>query len=203
MSFADYKEQIATETTRLSRVEKTAICLVCCKRLSPLYTEFVRQEQWGDASPFAQCRDEAIGFLRGECNSLSVTTATLDPLVPDTEDFGSLHGSLALNAGIAHLDLIAQVTSDDSAPVIDALLMCYETIDFCVQHELDPQCCRSVALKEIDAHAMMKRELAWQTGSLRRVTGCSDLVQFATRDFDDSRLASFMLETISLTPGSG
>jgi hypothetical protein len=127
----------------------------------------------------------------------------LYPLIPSTEEFGKLHGSIAVNAGVAHLDLIRQVSSDDSDSIIDALLMCYETVAFCVQQELDPKCARSVPLREIDTHAMMKREVEWQITTLHRVRGCSDFVHFATHGFDYADLALFMLATLGVPQRDG
>ena len=201
MNFATYKIRIASEIEPLSVMEKVAICLVCCRRLAPLYTEFVRIEKWGDESPFCQCREESIKVLSGQCDSMSITTDVLDLLIPDTEDFGTFHGSFALNAGLSHLGLINQVNSTDSSPTIDALLMCYSTIDFCVQQALDPECSRSVPLSDIDAHPMMIQEIQFQLASIDRVRGCSELVQFANIDSKESELSSFMLSTIAANGG--
>ena len=197
MSFAEYTQEIEAGILPLTRNEKVAVCLVCCTRLSPLYQAFVQHEQWGDERPFAQCRKEADDFLRGKIQLLSVTTSMLDPLIPNTEDYGSLHGSFALNAGCAHLDLVRQSVSDGSDRVIDALLMCYETIDFCVQRELDPHYTRSVALSEIGAHEMMVREIGLQRQCLRCVRGHADLASFAMHDCDDPILDRFMLDSLA------
>ena len=192
MDFATYKTRVKAAVNELSPIEKLAICLVCCDRLSPLYESFSDHHKWGDIASFADSRAQATEILSGTVSTLKVTTKTLERNIPNTEDFGSVLGSFALNSGCAHLALIRQADSNDPKPVIDALLMCYETIHFCVQEDMDPTSSRSIPLPDVDGHEMMKRETAFQLDSLASVRDCPDLVEFVSNP-DDQGLAKYML----------
>ena len=203
MNFADYKQKILTCTDAISHIEKIATCLICCNRLAPLYAEFTRREDWGDETHLSQCRTESLDYLRSKRRALSISHSALEPFIPHTENFGSLLGSFAVNCGVAHLHLIEQFTEENSAPLQGALAMCYETVDFCVQSELDPHCTRSVPLPEIDAHAMMRLEVDWQFKTLGRIQGNSDLVGFVTTESHNPTLAQFLLDTATQGPAAG
>ncbi len=159
IDFANYTETIKAQTALLSQREKVALCVVCCLRLEPLYRRFTVTESWGDNEALMECRDSAFGWLDG----LGVDTPRLqqeiEPHIPYTDDFGSILGSFALNAGLAHLDLLAQLQTNDNEPLIDALQMCYDTVDFAVQTTIDPSCKSSIPSTDIDFHPMMLLEV--------------------------------------------
>ena len=197
MNFADYKQQIATASNELSLPEKIATCLSCCRRLAPAYTELVRCEGWGDDSPFSQSRRESLEYLDGQRQSLSINNSVLEPLIPHTDDFGTVLGSLALNSGIAHCYLISLFAHNTPAEPNGALLMCYESTFCCVQHQIDAHCSRSIPLPEIDVHPMMIKEIGWQFDVLQRVRDNANLSRFAMTESFDVELEQFLAEAIA------
>lgn len=195
MSFTDYRQRIATSSNELSSLEKIAVCLCCCNRLAPAYAEFVRCEGWGNDSPFFQSRRESLEYLDGQRKSLSINNSVLEPLIPHTEDFGAVLGSLAVNSGVAHCHLISLFTHNAAAELSGALLMCYESTFCCVQYEIDPKCTRSIPLPEIDLHPMMAKEIAWQFDVLQQVRNTKNLSRFAMTESFDTELNQFLAET--------
>lgn len=180
-----YKNAVAKHLAGLTRREKIALCLVCCNRLAPLYTQFSQIENWGDDNVFLQCRTEARDLLEGKRKRLSIRSKDLDPHVPDMDDFGTILGSFALNAGCAHFDLIKQTRTDDSRPTADALVMCYDTVDFCVQDEK--------GRRELDGY--MNREVKWQLKAMQAIRGEVDLPRYVQKSIGD-RTVSQLIERV-------
>jgi len=198
VGYQEYKKLIAKGTDSLGQRERVALCLLCCYRLAPFYSEFSRTENWGDVTSFATCREKAVLWLRGETESLTFLREELDPHIPDMDDFGSALGSIALNAGCAHLDLIEQSNSDEPKPLDDALMMCYESVYFCIGEALDPEATRPLTDSEIVNHEMMSLEIDWQIEHIRNIRINSDLVQFVTSGTEDSQISALMAKALGI-----
>lgn len=200
MNYRDYKRNVEKETARLSQSEKVALCLICCKRLAPLYTEFQRIENWGDEAILSKIRDKALAWLDGSREDFSDFGAQLESHIPDMDDFGSLLGSFALNAGVSHLDLIDQVGTDDSQPVVDGLQMCYETVDFCVQEQLHHDSTARATDSQIENHEIMLLEIDWQIEEINSLKSRQDLSQFVVGRSGEPRVSAFIAETVMPKP---
>ena len=198
MGYQEHKDLIASGAATLSQRERVSLCLLCCHRLAPFYSGFSRAENWGDIKGFVSCREKALLWLREESEDLSILREEIDPHIPDMDDFGSVLGSLALNAGCAHLDLIDQTVSAGPKPLIDALMMCYESVYFCIGEALDPETARSPTDSETDNHEAMSLEIDWQLEHIKRIKGCSDLEQFVTNDTNDSSIFKFMAMALKI-----
>jgi len=179
MNFDEYKEIVEKEAGNLSHEERVALCLICCSRLSPLYSKFSAVEGWGDELVLSQSRQAANGWLSGASIDVGDLSKQLSKVIPDTEDFGSALGSFALNAGVAHEYLLEQIQSKEYVALIYVLQNCYDTIDFYVQELLDPECNGGVSESDIENHVAMVNEINWQLSMLNKVKGNKDLVKFA------------------------
>jgi hypothetical protein len=157
----------------------------------------MRTEHWGDDTILKECRDRSLRWIAGSNEDLSALCEKLDSHIPDMDDFGSFLGSFALNAGCAHLDLIRQTQTDGSQPLIDALQMCYETVDFCVQQDLAPEPGPAPASSDIENHDMMNREVEWQIDQLGRIKGQQDLSRFIPASVGDPRVNAFITEMLT------
>ncbi len=192
IDFDYYTATIKARTGLLSQREKVALCLVCCIRLEPLYRRFTVAENWGDNEVLMECRSTAFGWLDGLYVDASRRQQELEPHIPHTDDFGSILGSFALNAGLAHLDLLAQLETNDNEPITDALQMCYDTVDFAVQTTIDPSCKSSIPSSIIDSHPMMILEARNQMEMIRLISGIKDLRSFVEDNSHESELAKFI-----------
>jgi hypothetical protein len=137
-------------------------------------------------------------WLREEIEGLTLLREELDPHIPDMDDFGSALGSIALNAGCAHLDLIEQSNIDEPKPLVDALMMCYESVYFCIGEALDPGATRPLTDSEIDNCEMMSLEIDWQIGHIRSIRRNPDLVQFVTSGTEDSHIFALMAKVLDI-----
>jgi len=178
MNYKDYKELIERESASLSQKECVALCLICCTRLSPLYSKFVATENWGDDSILLQSREAAISWLSGTAIDTSPITKQLSHVIPDSEDFGSVIGTHAQNAGIAHEHLLEQIKTSEPSPLIYVFHNCYDTVDLFVQEILDPSCLGGIAESEIENHDMVVKEINFQCSILKEIKRCANISKF-------------------------
>jgi hypothetical protein len=178
MNYEDYRDLIERESAALSQKERVALCLICCARLSPLYSKFVATENWGDASVLAQSRSAAISWLSGNEVDTSPISKQLLHAIPDSEDFGSVISTFAQNAGVAHEYLLEQIKTSEPSPLIYVFHNCYDTVDLYIQELLDPSCLGGFEEVEIEIHEAAVKEINFQCGILKEVRGCKSIADF-------------------------
>ncbi len=178
MNYNEYKEITGKEVRSLNQKERVALCLIFCARLFPLYSKFSATEGWGDEVVLCQIRQMANNWLCGSVIGISAMSKQLSRVIPDSDDFGSVLGSYALNAGAAHDYLLEQTQTTEHSPLLCVLQYCYDTIDCYVQEVLDPDCKGGLSESEIESHEAMIKEIDFQLGILSGVKGKSDLVKF-------------------------
>lgn len=177
MIYKDYMKKIKVEAAVLNQKERVAVILICCIRLSPLYSRFSEVENWGNESLLTQCRELAIDWLNSKRVNSNTLSKQVGEVIPDTEDFGTVLGSYALNAGVVHEYLLDQIKNNDSSFLIYVLLSCYDTVDLYVQECLDLDRKGVTLESEIENHPAMVSEIDWQLGIFNSVKGTKDLVK--------------------------
>ncbi|MEM8536149.1 MAG: DUF416 family protein [Chloroflexota bacterium] len=159
MNFKQYEEKIITDIATLNHPERVAICSMCCNRLYPLYNTFHKIEQWGNLTLLAECRQMAKNWLSGsEVKPLDLRNK-LEHVIPNTEDFSSVHGTYALNASTSHVYLLDLITQDNDILLVYVLHNCYSTIDLYVQELLDPMCKGGISEETIENHPAIIAEI--------------------------------------------
>ena len=178
MNFDKYRELIKKEAVLLSHKERVVLCLICCARLSPLYSKFSSVEGWGDEFVLSQSRQTAKSWLCEVDVDIDGLSEQLSEVIPDTEDFGSALGSFALNASVAHASLLEQIKNDESAAVLEVLQVCYDTLDCYVQALLGSSCHGDVSEQDIENHAVITNEINWQLNLFKQIKGNQNLSKF-------------------------
>lgn len=178
MEYAKYLEIIESKSDSLSHEEKVAMCLMCCNRLAPLYTKFSLVEKWGDAGLLTKCREKAANWIIDSKSEAEIFREDLEKIIPDSEDFGSILGSYAQNASIAHWYLLDQLATNDRQPLVWVLNKCYDTLDFYVQEILDPNMEGNLPASQIENHPALVEEVFWQIEKLESVKNNSNLPKF-------------------------
>lgn len=181
MNFQQYQDQIKAACEPLDHRERVAMCLMCCHRLAPLYLQFSTAENWGGPETLRHVRELAGKWLAGDASIPVVLRSELDAVIPDTEDFESAFVSYALNASVAHEDLLDLLLDDKLELVLSVLQGCYDSVDFYVQEHLDPECKGGVTEQQIMSHVAMRAEVDWQFGEVQAVKGNTDLVNLVRR----------------------
>jgi uncharacterized protein YjaG (DUF416 family) len=180
MNFQQYQDQIKAACEPLDHRERVALCLMCCNRLAPLYLQFSTTENWGDPEILRQVREVAGKWLAGDTRIPVTLHSQIDEVIPDTEDFGGLV-SHALNASAAHADLLDLLLDNKLELVLSVLQGCYDSVDFFVQERLDPECTGGLMEQQIEGHAAMRVEIAWQVGAMQAVKDNTDLTGLVRR----------------------
>ncbi|HHI94925.1 MAG TPA: DUF416 family protein [Gammaproteobacteria bacterium] len=175
MNYETYRKIIEEGSSQLDQRERVALCLICCTRLAPLYSEFARKEKWGDSSVLTKCRETANNWLKGSTVDLTQLSKKTMEVIPDTEDFSSVSGSYALSAGVTHAYLLDQIKKDKVEPIINVLQHCYDVVDFYVHEILDPECKGNIPDFEIENHNLMAAEIKWQLSQLNKIRGNQNL----------------------------
>ena len=188
MKYEKYLEIIEKESSSLKHEEKVAICLMCCNRLAPLYSKFTQVEKWGDPALLNKCREKAATWIIDSKGDSEILSEDLEGIIPDSEDFGSLLGSYAQNASIAHSYLLDQLETNDGQPLVWVLHKCYDTIDFYVQEVLDPDLNGNLASTEIENHPAMISEVFWQIENLESIRNNSNLPEHIEKHKNESIL---------------
>ena len=181
MNFQQYQDQIKAACGPLDHRERVALCLMCCNRLALLYLKFSTTENWGDPEALREVRELTGNWLVGNRSIPDSLYSRIDIAIPDTEDFGNALGSHALNASVAHADLLDLLLDDKLELVLSVLQGCYDSVDFYVQERLDPECKGDATEQQIESHATMRAEVNWQFGTVQEVKGSTDLINLVRR----------------------
>lgn len=181
MNFAQYQDQVRVACEPLDHRERVALCLMCCHRLAPLYLRFSAAEKWGDPGLLLKVRDSAAAWLSGHGSIPPALRAQIDVVIPDTEAFGGALVSHALNAGVAHADLLDLLADNKIELVLATLQNCYDSVDLFVRELLDPGGSGAIPERQIMDHAAMRAELDWQFASAQEVKSGADLINLVRR----------------------
>jgi uncharacterized protein YjaG (DUF416 family) len=152
----------------LTTAGKRAFAYAICVRLQPHYQAFSQVTSWGDPVVL----QTALGllhrtvFLPPVVADLRHVYRQVERVTPDSEDFGSLLGSLALDTCCAVLSAFDFVLEGNDQSVLDVATFARNTVDMYVQEieELDPSDPELEA--RIDSHPHMVREVKWQRAAL-------------------------------------
>jgi uncharacterized protein YjaG (DUF416 family) len=181
MNFQQYQSQIKAACEPLDHRERVALCLMSCNRLAPLYFKFSTTEHWGNPEPLRRVREVAVKWLVGDARIPTALYSKIEAAIPDTEDFNNALVSHALNAGAAHADMLDLLLENKLDLVLSVLQYCYDSVDFIVQDHLDSECKGGITGQQIESHAAMRAEIAWQFSAIQAVKGNKDLVNLVRR----------------------
>jgi uncharacterized protein YjaG (DUF416 family) len=159
-----FKEQIKRKIESASAIERIKFGLDICKRLFPEYVIFKEKVIWGNT----QVLLESIGFIERYIDTHDLDLANLDnliksvePVIPDTENFGDWEGSYALNASGSIFELLMYLKDNDYNHIISISTLMTDTIDFKLQQIND-----KITEDEIDNHPKIIDEFEYQLKQL-------------------------------------
>ena len=104
MNGTEYRKQLINNVDGLSSRQKMKFAIEVCEKLFPDYETFQAEYKWGNANlisdGLAACKQYANGLDTDE-KSVQILIAGIEKITLDTEDFGEVSGSLALNSAAA------------------------------------------------------------------------------------------------------
>jgi len=117
--------------------KKVAFLVLLYERMIPELRSFCLAES-RDFSIFQRAREDFWRFLADDNSSISWPQLTQDILdaIPSSEDFGTLEGSFALNAGLLAAETAGFIGDGEDQHIVDATQYAFDSIDFKVQDTL-------------------------------------------------------------------
>ena len=167
MNLTEYSKRFKAELNKSSEKQKMEFAIEICERLIPDYYKFVDQTNWGDTNSISK----ALELIKNSANGQPIQTELINGLIrevekntPDTDDFGQINGSLALNSCTAILETLSFIMDKKSTRIMDIASFCYDSVYFKVG-ELNPE----LSEMEIENHANLQNEIKWQLEKLKNV----------------------------------
>jgi len=160
-----YQQDLKDNISLLSNLNKMNFAIEICHRLLPEYKKFQIKHEWGNYDLVSRCLNycqENSNLL--ETNLLEVENLidALDLVIPDTEDYGDLEGSLALDVGLAIYYCLLFLKDRKEKYIFNIANCMYNTIDFKVQEENE-----KLSSEALDNHPRIIKERKWQLERLK------------------------------------
>jgi len=130
------KRYIESSLDALGRFQKIAFAAACCERMLPNYQVFYEAEHWGNPAVLREAIDLVWLYIASDehqNDELRKLSKEFDKLIPDSEDFVSLHTSAATAAALAILETVKCCINKDICEAIDVADYSYDSIDLYLQ----------------------------------------------------------------------
>lgn len=127
----------------LAPQQRLAFGLACSERLYPNYTVFAREQGWGEPETLRAALDLAWDAVLGQPASSEIVREIkkrVEDAEPDTEDFGTILVSSALDAATTAGLVLKLLEVDDIDVAVEIASLARDTVDMYVQaaENIDP-----------------------------------------------------------------
>jgi uncharacterized protein YjaG (DUF416 family) len=160
MNWTEYREQLIKNLEVLSSERKLDFAIEVCEKLLPDYKAFYNEYKWGDLNSLADglvlCKQNANG-LDTDVKSIERLISGIEKITPDTEDFGEVSGSLALNSAGAISETLNFILDNKTERITDIGSFSYDTAFF-KAGELNPK----LSDAEVENETELQNEITWQ-----------------------------------------
>ena len=167
MNWREYREQLRKNIDGLSSNQKLKFAIDICEKLFPDYQTFQQEHKWGNLNTLADgltlCKQNADG-LRTNVNIVEKQIAKIVKNTPDTEDFGQVSGSLALNSAAAISAALSFILDNKTERISDIGSLSYDSAYF--------KACENypkLSESEIENHKDLQNEIEWQLEKIKYV----------------------------------
>lgn len=167
MKWTEYSERFKAELTKSSEQQMMELAIEICAKLLPDYHEFFEETSWGDATTISK----AYELIKNSANGRPTRTESINEIIsevekniPDTEDFGQISASLALNSSLAILETLNFILDKKPDRISDIGTLSYDSVYFKVG-ELKPK----LSELEIENHVDLQNEIKWQLEKIKHV----------------------------------
>jgi len=179
------KKTLYMKIDGLSLLHKIAFGASCCERLLPNYKLFVDNEGWGDFSYLENTLDKLWSYVSGRqitLNEVEILSKKCYELTPDSEDFGSVLVSYAIDAGVAVFETLLCCLDNEAQHLVDIASVSRDAVDLFIQ-ERDHMNYSDLDFEEkILADSLMQKELYKQLNDLELLKNNQQLdSQFLTK----------------------
>jgi len=119
------------EIESFSHKQLLALALACCERMYPNYVCFSFNCKWGDVESLRSSLDTVWRYLMGDdviSDCIEDLSEQCKKAIPDTEEYGSVLGSLALDASTSVYLLLQLVKARRMETVLEILGLSLDSI---------------------------------------------------------------------------
>ena len=160
MNWTEYREQLIKNIDVLSLERRLDFAIEICERLLPDYKAFYNEYKWGNLDSLTDglvlCKQNANG-LDTDVKSIERLISLIEEITPDTEDFGEVSGSLALNSASAIIETLNFILDNKTERITDIGSFSYDSAFF-KAGELNPK----LSDAEVENEIELQNEVAWQ-----------------------------------------
>lgn len=160
MNWTEYREQLIKNVDGLSSRQKLKFAIEVCEKLFPDYQTFQDEYKWGNANLIADglaaCKRNANGLDPDE-KSVRLLIAEIEKITPNTEDFGEVSGSLALNSAAAICETLSFILDNKTERISDIGGLSYDSAYFKACEDYP-----KLSESEIENHRDLQNEINWQ-----------------------------------------
>ena len=151
----------------LSKQKQLVFGLLAAERFVNCYKIFNKKEDFGNIIYMLESlRIIEDATLIGKMDSELVEKyiKQVDENTPDTDDFGSIGGSLALNVGVIIYETLNMIGHFESRRLSDISTLCTDSIDFLI---LEIEDYDQMDFEKIGSHKLMREEVQLQLGIIK------------------------------------
>jgi uncharacterized protein YjaG (DUF416 family) len=150
-----------------------AFCYLTCERLLPNYETFYKQHKWGDLKLLKKAvgviYDNLLGKSLSDYAYLMNFANSVEAVTPDTEDFGDIWGSSALDACATVIETFEFMIDKSYDRLFTVSTLATDTVDMFVQEILNLRYTNDNSEMfelAISNHPLMQREINLQKQSI-------------------------------------
>ncbi len=167
MKWTEYREKLTENLKVTSSIQQIQFAIEICEKLLPDYDTFEKEFKWGDLNSLINglvlCKENANG-LDTNVKIIENQISEIVKNTPDTEDFGEVSGSLALNSAAAISEALSFILDNKTERISDIGSLSYDSAYF--------KACENypkLSESEIENHQDLQNEIKWQLEKIKYV----------------------------------
>ncbi len=166
MNWSQYNEQLTQNVRKISSKEKLQFAIEICDKLLPDYQSFVKKYKWGTIKAL----ENGLAFCKDFSNGNGSRSDLIEKLLigieknqPDTDDYGQVLGSLALNSACVIIETLNFIRDRKNDRIVGIGNLCYDSEFFKIS-EKKP----NLSDLELEKEKELQNEMEWQLEKTRR-----------------------------------
>ncbi len=167
MNCNEYKDKLNSNVNGIPAEQKLQFAIEICDKLLPDYQNFSELYKWGEINPLKDglkyCKEFANG-IELEFDSVKMLIKRIEKNTPDSEDFGQVSGSLALNAASAICETLNFIIDKKNERIVDIGNFSYDTEYFKLGERKS-----NLSDSELEKEIELQKEIEWQLRKTKNV----------------------------------
>ena len=167
MNWNEYKDKLRLNIDGISSEQKLQFAIEICDRLLPDYQNFSELYKWGEINPLRDGLKYCKEFVNGielEFDSVKKLIKRIEINTPNSEDFGQIEGSLALNAACAISETLNFILDKNNERIVDIGNFGYDTEYFKLGERKS-----NLSDSELEKEMELQKEIEWQLKKTKNV----------------------------------